>query len=167
MFQTLFQKGHGGFKIFDVLLPFVTEHLFGGLHLPAERHGELVVAPDILPYALPLVNMASGRLPHGSRHLLYGVHSVAQTLVNDVERQFSHVLLAFLFFLYILNEFLAFRPTALVKPWIDVEFVGIYQLCHRHSQQQRLTVAFGNTEAAQQFGSNLASVVIGSEQIGG
>ena len=109
--------------------------------------------------------MLRGRRPHGLIHLLHGIHSVMDALVNNIQRQLTHMLLAFVCLLNVLDEFLALRTTALIEAWVDGELIGVDQLGHRHTKQQCLAVSFRNAETAQQFRSYLASLVVGIQQM--
>ena len=53
------------------------------------------------------------------------------------------------------------------EPRIDGIFVGVDQLRTEHTEEQRLAVALGDAEAAQQLGCNLATLVIRLTDAGG
>ena len=86
------------------------------------------------------------------------------TLVDDVERQFTNMFLAFPLFFYIFNEFLALWTAALVETWVDIVFVWIDKLCYLHSKQECLAITFCDTETAQQLWRNLTRLVVCLEQ---
>ena len=75
--------------------------------------------------------------------------------------------LSLIFFLDVFDEFLSFWSATFVEAWIDSIFVWIHQLPHRHTEQECLTVAFRNTEAAQQFRGYLARLVVGVQHVSG
>ena len=107
------------------------------------------------------------RFCHGI-HLIYHFRcflSVLHTLIDNIQRQLAHMFLTFIFFLNVLNEFFALRTTTLIEARVDGKLIGVDQLCHRHTKQQRLTVTLRNAETAQQFGSYLACLVVCIQQI--
>ena len=116
----------------DVLRPLVAQHLGGSTHLQLEGLGEGGIAQHVVPYTLVLVGMARRLDGHGP-HLCQCPVAVVHTLVNDVQRQLAHVGLSFVFFLYVLNQLLALRTTALVEAGVDGVLVRIDQLAHRHA----------------------------------
>ena len=87
-------------------------------------------------------------------------------LLHDVKRQLTLMLLAVVFFLYVLDEFLTLGAAALVKARIDIELIGIDQLRHLHTEKQRLTVALSDAEASQQLWGNLAHLVVSIQKVG-
>ena len=164
--QTLFKQRQGGIEIFRVLAPFVVEHLLGGKHFLLKREGKSGVTGDVVAHPLQLILM-SGCLFKAVFEFLYGLFAVVDAFIYDVDGQFADMFLAFVLLLHILNQFLALRSATLVEARVNRELVRIDQLCHLHAEEQRLTVALGDAETTQQFGGNLACLVVGFQQMTG
>ena len=105
------------------------------------------------------------RLDAGEGESVESCLTVQHALVYNVYGQLALVRLAVILLLYILDEFLALRSAALVEAGIDGVFIGIHQLAHGHAEEQRLAVALGDAEAAQQLGGYLAGLVVGVEHM--
>ena len=165
VFHTHFEQRNGSLQIFHVFAPFVVEHLLGCQHLGAERTGKQVVAPHVVLQAQELMTVA-GDTVH-CRNSSQCFLTMSHTLVDNIQGQFALVLLVFPLFLHKLNEFLALRTTTLVETWIDGIFIGIYQFTHLHTQQERLTVTFGDSETAEQLRRYLSALVVSLQQPAG
>ena len=165
LLHALLQQRHGSIEVFYVFRPLVAQHLFSSLHLPAECHSKHVVALYIVPHTTELISMLCGCCPHGQRHLLHGIPSVTDTLVDNIQWQLTGMFFTIVFFLDVLNEFFTLRTTALVEARIDGELIGVDQLRHRHTEQQRLSIPFRDAETAQQLGSYLARLIVGIQQM--
>ena len=79
-----------------------------------------------------LVGM-TGRLSCGSAHLHKSYIPMIDTLVNDIERQFTYMWYTFMFLLNILDEFLTLGSATLIETWVDGIFIWVDQFAHRHS----------------------------------
>ena len=165
VFHTHFEQRNGSLQIFHVLAPFVVEHLLGSQHLGAERTGKQVVAPHVVLQAQELMTVAGDTIH--CRNSSQCFLTMGHALVDNIQGQFALVLLVFPLFLYILNEFLALRTTTLVETGIDGIFIGIHQFTHLHTQQERLTVTFGDSETAEQLRSYLSALVVSLQQPAG
>ena len=109
----------------------------------------------------------TGRLGSCCSHFDEGAIAVVHTLVHDVEGQFAHMGLSFIFFLDVFDEFLTLRTATLVETRIDGVLVRIHQFTHRHTEQECLTVALRDAETAQQFRGYLARLVVGVQHVSG
>ena len=77
------------------------------------------------------------------------------------------MLLVFPLLFYIFYKLLAGRSAALIEARIDSIFVRVHELAYLHAEQETLTVAFRNAEAAQQLRCNLSTVVISVDDSSG
>ena len=154
----LFEQRNGFLQIVGFLAPFVVEHLLCRQHLVFERVGKVAVTFHVVGQTGKLI-LVLAHLVGQSLQCRYSLVAVGHTFVDNIQRQFSGMLLAFPFLFHIFNQFFSCRTAAFVETWINGVFVGIDQLADLHAQQQTLAVALGDAESAEQFGGNLSTFV--------
>ena len=69
--------------------------------------------------------MASG-FDGNAAHSFGGIHTVGNTLVDNIQRQLTLVGLSFVFLLDVLDKFLTLWSATLLKTWIDGVLIGIH-----------------------------------------